>query len=108
MPRSRTNGRGAIFWDRVALALLLTTIVVGVGFGGAGSLAVRTTATFLALASCGAIGLSCLCEGRWRFVGGSLWLLPVAVVFWAVVQVSLPPRAGLALPNGRLVPSMSS
>jgi hypothetical protein len=108
MPRSRTNGRGAIFWDRLALALLLTTIVIGVGLGGAGSLAVRTATTFVALAACGAIGLSCLCEGRWRFIGGSIWLLPIAVVFWAVLQFNLPARSGLALPNGQLVPSLSS
>jgi hypothetical protein len=101
MPRSKTNGREAMICDRVALALLLTTVVVGVGFGGTGTLAVRTTVTALALASCGAIGLSCLCEGRWRFVGGSLWLLPIAVAGWAAVQFALPSSANkLILPNG--------
>jgi hypothetical protein len=108
MPRSRTNGRAAIFWDRLALALLLTTVAVGVGFGGAGSLAVRTTATGLALASCGAIGLSCLCDGRWRFVGGSLWLLPAGVAGWAVAQFMIPPPAGLKFPNGQTAESLST
>jgi len=107
MPRRRTNGRGAILWDRLALALLATTIAVGVGLGGAGSLAVRTVVTFLALAACGAIGLSCLCEGRWRLVGGPLWLLPIGVTVWAVVQFSLPAKAGLPLPSGRPVQSLS-
>jgi hypothetical protein len=109
MPRSKTSGRGAMLWDRVALALLLTALVVGLGLGGAGSLAVRTTTTLLALASCGAIGLSCLCEGRWRFVGGSLWILPLAVVAWAGVQFFVPPmNGGLTLPNGQKIASISS
>jgi uncharacterized membrane protein YbaN (DUF454 family) len=88
-----------VIHDRTALGLFLLTLLVGLVLGGTGSASVRMLIQGGLISSGAFLMFSMLARGRWRFVTSPLWIFPLLVVAWGMVQCFVPSR-GLMKPAG--------